>query len=269
MAYVLSDESGSDTKDVQSSDGVDFSKTASWCEYKGAKEDSEGNPYVKIEFRFDPTVYCDMNGYPLYPQVQQDTIVGGRDNGKLSINLAVPRTYIMDYIPKEFTIIEDTITHNDEDFTITVTSYDGYATLQAELHASFTRKEYVVSFITILDKDMLTDEYLKGQKALNTNGKTIDSSVDSFGSSHLTYDFWDLKLESPSLVYGKNTDEDITDAAKGGKDYVEKDDDSEKYDETPATEDVLDYRKWLWIIMIVGSGMMLVNKIYRRYWVEN
>ncbi len=267
IAYEPGKEYDSDTKDVQASDGVDFSKTASWCEYNGSSEDENGNPYVKIEFRFDPTEYCDLNGYPLHPLVQQDTVVKDREKGKLNINLAIPRIYIKDYIPDEFTLIEDSVKHNDESFTTKLETYTGYKDFEIELHKQFERKEYVVSFVTILDKSKLSDEYISGKKRFNTNGKTIDSSVDSMGSSYLYYDYWALKLESPSLNYNAlKTDEDVTDSGKISKNYVDKDNDSDKYDDTPATEDVLDYRKWLWLMMVTCVGMVLHNKKYKKFY---
>jgi hypothetical protein len=125
----------------------------------------------------------------------------------------------------------------------------------------FGKDIYTMSFVMTLDKTKTPKEYFTNKTDINSNGKTIDPTVDSLGSSILFYGSKDvIELKSPTLPLTE-------DMLKQKEEKLPSDDkktsstpntSNDKFDNSPKTADTFN------IIAVVGllisSLMIIVQK---------
>jgi len=104
---------------------------------------------------------------------------------------------LVDFIPPEFQLLEETLFSSDlgvqcdisEDRIVYTFDYD-----------KVENKVYTFRFVTKLVSDYISEDIYNNCEKIYTNGSTIDSRLDSLGSSYLQYGKEKIELESPSLV---------------------------------------------------------------------
>ena len=154
--------------------GIDVLKFASWTSIDGSYEDSDGNPYVKIEFTLNRNMVNDHE-----------------------VNSLV------DIIPPEYTVMEDTIYTDNANLTSQI-SADG-RNITWDFAIPFIEEEVKCGFIMKLEKSRLSRAYFDKTLDVLTNGTTIDIDQNMEGCAVLTYDTnQTVKLESPYLTVDFN-----------------------------------------------------------------
>lgn len=167
---------------------------------------------------------------------------------------------LTDTIPKECSIIEDSITSTEN---IASTVNNNVITWKWD-NQQFNAQNYTFSVITKLDI-----QQAKNMSQIYTNGSTIDTTNKSSGSSVFKYNTTIINLKSPILTLqnqGSATTSETTveePAITNNTIQDEATQDSSNLDDVPRTLD--DSKLWIFIVgIIISACTMIISYIYIR-----
>ncbi|MBQ8042707.1 MAG: VWA domain-containing protein [Clostridia bacterium] len=166
---------------------------------------------------------------------------------------------LVDIIPKECTVVEDSFRTNDTNIKRTMNANNHIVNFTFE-NGKLEKKLYELSFVMSVDKTRLSTRQLAGEDKLNTNGTTIDINVETMGSSFLVYSREGIiKLESPKLLYKES--EQIVNVEENKNNSTSKSD--EAMDDSPATSDSFNMTA-LGLAILTASILFAVGMCVRR-----
>ncbi|MBE5935088.1 MAG: VWA domain-containing protein [Lachnospiraceae bacterium] len=170
---------------------------------------------------------------------------------------------LVDTIPKEFSIVDGTITTNDTNLVAEV-SEDKKTINWNWGDKKLEKKVYEMSVITVLDKAQVPAEC----KEVFTNGTTIDVTTDSSKSAIFSYgSSKKLYLNSPILSLVANDEVKVEDEKAPMADNADQAD--AEIDSTPSTGDTLNNMVFVILgvcaVAVIGSGAVMIKNKRRSF----
>jgi len=148
-------------------------KDAERTTYNGADRDENGNPYILT------TISVDLSTVDFS---------AAKYNGKTP--------YIVDDIPAEYELLEDTVMGNDANLKY---SFEDNQFVLYFHEVELTNDVYLVEFKTKLNLDKAKGKLQENDGTVYTNGKSIDIKTDSSGSVYFEYGPIKVEKDSPKV----------------------------------------------------------------------
>ena len=160
---------------------------------------------------------------------------------------------LVDKIPTEFDVVENSATSNDTNVVPTL-SADKKTITWSWGSNKLEKKVYEMSVVVKLDMSKVPADYISNNSSIYTNGTTIKTDVNSEGSSMFGYgNTGVINLTSPKLSLGDRLKEG---QAKDDKNLTGEGVKDGKVDDSPKTGDSFNL---VAILLLAGAGVTLVG----------